>query len=236
MSNHPARPGAHDPEESHDSDATLESSHRPPMGGQQKKPSPKGSLFPQVDLAAEHARRIAQRPGRDPTEPHRRYSSSEVAEIKRRIEYLYTQGTTKTKIRDRLRTGQPEFRVSLGYVERVLNEVRERWAKEAGEDRPHLKNAQIRRLYRHLALAQEAKDFAAIAKFESQLMDLQGTREPIKVDHQHTQNKALMLVFANADDRTMIEELQEALREQALIQSVKAKQLTEGAVDAEIVP
>lgn len=165
----------------------------------------------------------------------RKYTPGEIAECRRRIEFLYINGDNTRRIQDKLLKGVPSFNVSTTFIKRIVDDVRLELAKDADENREHYKNTQIRRLYRHLALASEQKDLNAIAKFEAQLADLQGTRDAVKVEHTVHQTKAMQIVFTNIDDASLLRELHEALEEERLLNAAKAKQLTVGAIDAEIV-
>ena len=84
------------------------------------------------------------------------------------------------------------FGVGSLRVLRLVARVQERWKQEDQEARPAYRAAAMRRIERYIAQARGERapdgtwrtkpDYPALARFESLLADIQGTRAPVQVD------------------------------------------------------
>lgn len=95
--------------------------------------------------------------------------------------------------------------------------IRDRWAEEEKEARPHNKTQATRRIVGHIAEARRDKNWSAVAQLEKLLSDMQGTKEPteINVNVDATLTQAIVSVVSNLTPErraAMIEE-QRRLRE-----------------------
>ena len=75
----------------------------------------------------------------------------------------------------------------LGYpsrlaVEKTLAEVKDEWVAIDAEQAPRLKSMAVRRILDHIAKAKAQKAWTAVATLERTLADIQGTREPIRIE------------------------------------------------------
>jgi hypothetical protein len=115
--------------------------------------------------------------------------------------------------RDVLREMRARFGFGIGRCQRLTRIVREEWAKEEEARRPHLKQEAVSRIMQMLAVARgrrttdgqgwvEKPNLSAVVRLEALLADLQGTREPVKVDVdvRVSQTTAAVIYNMNAAD------------------------------------
>lgn len=107
------------------------------------------------------------------------------------VEQLYLRGTSNAGM---VALAKQELGVGPKRVQVMLERIKEAWKTEDEENRKSAKGATIRRIQRYIQDAQGRKDpndpkrwlekpnFAALARFETLLADIQGTREPITID------------------------------------------------------
>lgn len=187
--------------------------HRPALGGGKAK----GGLSGRTIAIGASAATPEQ------SDTARKYSEPELREAKRRIEFMFIHhGYNARVIQERLLRGEPSFNLSKAFITRVIEETKVELSNDAEEQRASWKMTAIRRCYANINLAREQKDLAALAKFEAQLADLQGSRDPLRVETTVMQTKAMAIVFANADDASLLRELQEALAEERTIKQLRA--------------
>jgi hypothetical protein len=163
-------------------------------------------------------------PGHEPLEKKQKvvFSVFEVRKQVAAIEHMMTLGRTQGQIVRWMKNEAEENGVpSCGWHRtiNIIERVKAKWEAEDEQLRPIKKAAAIRRLMVHIDNAKGKLDedgrypeanFAAIAKFESQLADLEGTRAPVKVDvNVQVQQSVAMVLSAMTPDQ-----MQKALNEQ----------------------
>lgn len=110
------------------------------------------------------------------------------------------------------------FQIGMTRYKKVYFLLQERWKqRDTEQDRDAKRRAQIARLHKELAWASgrrdpqdptkwiEKPDFAAIRSFEALLAELEGTREPIKVDIDVRMTTSVVNVMANLSPEQVAE-------------------------------
>ena len=116
---------------------------------------------------------------------------------------VYSDGQRKQLMHQR-------FQIGRGRYQKLYRLLQERWKqRDSEQDRDAKRRAQIARLHKELAWASGKRDprnpnvwleqpnFSAMAKFEAMLMELEGTREPIKIDIDMRMTTSVVNVMAN---------------------------------------
>ena len=79
----------------------------------------------------------------------------------------------------------PERALDFGQawrVHRLLAEIKDQWAHDDAEQAPRLKAMAVRRLLGSIQSARADKAWTAVASLERTLADIQGTREPVRIE------------------------------------------------------
>lgn len=123
------------------------------------------------------------------TDRRRVWTQAETREHVAFLEQLYVRGTS---LRQMELAARQRFGLRPGRVTSLLDRIRETWRKEDEANRASNRAAAVRRVTRYIRDAEgrknqdgswiEKPNYAALARFEELLSDLQGTREPVKVD------------------------------------------------------
>jgi hypothetical protein len=158
------------------------------------------------------------------------YSRVEVAEQLELVSDLLMQGTDVTRVwricRARWST------LSKKRVDRLVERVRERWMADAEKTKGMDREAAIRRIHNLRAWAAGEKDRSGanwvrkpdsrtLLHCERLLMDLQGTREAIKVDVTATYTQAMLTVMARLEGDEASAILEEAHEQERLAEAAK---------------
>jgi hypothetical protein len=136
----------------------------------------------------------------------RRYSESETAQQRALITNMICANWTVHQMYVGMRK---QFGVGRVRTEKLRDEVLRGWAALDEEMRPHHKAIAVRNLTRWITKAEKDKRWHAVAAFHSQLMDVQGTREPLKLDV----NAELKASLASAVFNLTPEQMQEMLEQ-----------------------
>lgn len=78
--------------------------------------------------------------------------------------------------------GTPGFKMTARAVKYLRDEVYAQWREQDAERAPHTKAAATRRIKRDIARASAKHSYSAVAQMERNLMMIEGTAEPIKVE------------------------------------------------------
>lgn len=123
------------------------------------------------------------------------------------IERLFVEGIPEARIftlarRPTQPTDDKPAGLGIGYdkAKRLLGVVKERLVRESESLRPTNKAAAERRILGDIQAAKAAKNWAAVRGFESLLADIQGTKDPIRVDVSVTQRSAVVHLIGNMTD------------------------------------
>ncbi len=169
-----------------------------------------------------------------------RYARNEVERQEMLVEDLMIQGTQPARMRQILQ-GQGWPKISKTRVDLLVERVRERWIQERAKTRDADREAAVRRITRFRTWAAgersadgkswvEKPNHAAIVQYERILMDLQGTREPLKIDITATYTEAMLAVVARLEGDEASKLLDEA-REQERLANVARKMLPSAVID-----
>jgi|SRR5271166_4991444 len=82
---------------------------------------------------------------------------------------------------------------TLRTIQRVIDKL----VRQSEADRPRNKLYAIQRLYRHMREAKRAGKWSTVLGCERLIADIQGTREPLRLDINLSVNMALMAVVGN---------------------------------------
>lgn len=146
------------------------------------------------------------------------YSLDEIRKQTATVEQLLQRGISPRTIIEQVsrQMGLTRYR-----VQRLLDRVKEKWASEDQHMRAAWKSAAIRRNLNHIREAQGydpvtgqrtgKTNFAAIAKFETLLADIQGTREPLEVNVNMQYTEAMLAVIVQMPDDQLAEVVKEGL-------------------------
>lgn len=153
------------------------------------------------------------------------YQPRETADHMRQIEGFLLRGVSINRIAE-VMLADPKVRISRKRVIVLAGRVKERWAAEDQDMRGSWKGAAIRRIQNWItrALGEDARydergnlvrretkiNHSAIARYEHLLADIQGTREPLKLDMHVEHTEAIAAVIMDMTEQ----ELLEAAREQ----------------------
>lgn len=158
---------------------------------------------------------ILGQPGDDPSPAAGIVPPGEAELIARRrtLDLMMMNGADRDQLVEVMRTKHgmnPSATMALCRV--VLSE----WVEEEKERRPINKQAQVKRLHRHIVNASTAKNYGAVANLEKVLMMVQGNAEPLEVSVSggHALNEAVMQVLGKMEPaklRQMIAEERECM-------------------------
>lgn len=125
----------------------------------------------------------------------------------RTVEALMLSGLATSQVCEQ---AKKHLSITAAKTTELMRKIRARWLSEDSESRASWKSAQIRRLMGYIKVARGGvvqspsgeqtsipPNFGALAKFEGLLADLQGTRDPIKLDFDVTVSQAIVHVAAN---------------------------------------
>lgn len=125
------------------------------------------------------------------------------------VENCMVQGLSTTKIQT---LASQEYAVSRSTIARLVSYIGDRWIKEEEDRRPLYKSAAMERLARYSRKAAEEKNWSAVARFESLLADMQGTKEPIRIQVTAQVTTAMLNIIGNMstdDIRTIEDQMRE---------------------------
>jgi hypothetical protein len=142
------------------------------------------------------------------------YSVGEAREQSLFIEALMVQRPDLSQ-RAQERATKEKFAISRGRYCKLRAKVLDRWAREDEAQRPSWKAQAMRRLERWIQACEKSGNYRLVQKFHADLMDVQGVREPLKLDlHVEVQstlvNVIMELTPAQVDDA--LREYQETQR------------------------
>ncbi len=133
-----------------------------------------------------------------------RYTRAEVAEQMRVVESLVVQCASRSSM---ISICRQQLNIGPSRINKLVLMVLDAWKEEDAEMKAANKPAAIRRLYRNILNAQGQQDaqgnwirkpdHPSLARYEALLADIQGTREPIKVDIDVRVSTACVNVIAN---------------------------------------
>ena len=178
-----------------------------------------------------------------------RYTRGEVERQENAVEDLMVHGMLPHQVR-RILKGDPSKgiigqwpKITQKRVDILCDRVRERWQKERAKTRDSDREAAIRRIarFRQWASGEQNSDgtwkvkpnHAALVAYERILMDLQGTREAIKVDVDVRYTEAMLGVVARLEGDEGSKLLEEA-REQERLANAARRLLPSHIIDAEV--
>jgi hypothetical protein len=126
------------------------------------------------------------------------------AEVERRttfVEHCLLVGMTHRMVYLAARQPPPEgLGIGQTSTEKYIRRVRERWLMEAEASRPNDKANAVNRLMQSMRDARRAGKWSAVLGFERLIADIQGTREPLRVDLNMNVNTALMNIIGSYTD------------------------------------
>lgn len=172
-------------------------------------------------------------PKQPPDSAKIRYTVAETRAQFAMVEQLLTNGYTLAAIR---RAVSEKLGCTLTRVSIISRRVQDAWAVEMEDTRRSFKASQIRRIQRTIRQASGVQDeqgnwtvrpnYHALARFESLLADITGTREPLRVDLNVELRETLTAVVAQMDPQQSQEYLEAARRRQELAEH-RARELGE---------
>lgn len=159
-----------------------------------------------------------------------RYARQEVRQQEEDVEQLLKNGSPPSQMCRILRERWPRMSKSRVYM--LVARVKDRWREESAKTREMDREAAIRRIhtYRmHAAGEFDARtgkwirqpNHQALAKWERLLMDLQGTREAIKIDVGVVYTQAMLQVVARLDGEQASDLLEEAREQERLAEAAR---------------
>lgn len=130
--------------------------------------------------------RSALRTGRTP---------AETARIRRTVEEMLSHNLPTEEIAQAM---QGEFKLNANQTRNLIHRVRKAWRDTDAERRSDYKLAAQKRLLKTIAAARAKQDFGAVATLERLLADIQGTKEPerIQIDVNATVRSAVEVSLA----------------------------------------
>jgi len=162
----------------------------------------------------------------------KRWSPAEVNLHLATIESMLLNSYGITTIR---RVMRERFGVGSVRTNVLSQRVRDLWINEDAESRPLNKAAAARRFLRYIRQAQgdetHRPDFSTLAKFESLLADVQGTRAPLEINVDVRLGEAAKLVIAGLSAQQLNDRLEAVRERRALAESAK-KMLGPRVIDA----
>lgn len=169
------------------------------------------------------------------------YTRGEVDKQLMYVEDLMIQGAQPRRIHRVLR-GQWTS-ITLSRVQQQVDKIKARWMEERARTKDVEREAAIRRITMFREWASGKKDesgnwiakpnHGAIVDYERLLMDLQGTREAIKIDVTATYTAAMLQVVARLDGDEASEILEEARETERL--AGEARRLLPALTSREVV-
>jgi len=169
----------------------------------------------QRDLAAEAERRFVARVLPERIAETRQggrviYARAEVELYEQTVEGLLLQGAGNHQL---LRAMREQHGLGQAYALKLAGRVRRRWADETEQQRPFTRAEQIRRVRRMILRLQgdpivennqvvgwrTPPDYQKLLRWERFLADLEGNREPIRVDIDVRYTQAMLAVIGSVD-------------------------------------
>lgn len=159
-------------------------------------------------------------PGLSEHRESRAVSSVLYPKIEAFVESCIVQGLTTSRIYS---LAIKEFGCTKVIIDKCIQAVSTKWAKEETVRRPMWKAAAMERMQRAIRKATEESNFAMVARFEGLLAEMQGTKAPIELNVNHTQQIAMVNVILDmtpSDMQEALEEIKELERKAKLLQLV----------------
>ncbi len=179
----------------------------------------------------------------------RLYSRVEYRRILQIVEAAMMQGFGVDRVRDAVRGEFPT--VGKGYCQKRMSDVHQKWQEEDVASHESWKSAQIRRIMGYMRHAQGEQrvdpgtglntwvrepNHAALAKWESLLADIQGTRAPIEIKSDGQVREALIVVLGRMDADQADALLARAEQEKTLAEAARRAGIVEMPVEAPQLP
>jgi len=156
------------------------------------------------------------------------YSASETRQHELFLEQLMLVRPDLSQ-REHCRQLKKKYKISTGRYNKLRNRIMDRWAREDDRMRSGWKSQAIRRIERWIRMAEDKKDLKLVQRFHNDLMEIQGVREPVRLDlHievQETLSQVIMELTPEQIDQVM-HEYQDTQRLAA-----HARQLGMGTID-----
>lgn len=147
------------------------------------------------------------------------YSRSETREHEGFVESLMVQ-RPDLSVRQQGKVVQERFGISHGRYQKLRARIISRWASEDEQHRGAWKAQAMRRLERWIQKCEAMGDYRMLQRFHADLMDVQGVREPLKIDI----TAEVQVNLAN-----VIMDLSQAQIDDAMNEYLETKQLAERA-------
>lgn len=105
--------------------------------------------------------------------------ATERAKMRRTIEEMLAHNFHTADIAEAM--AAPPFNLTPAQTKTQIARIRRHWREIDVDRRPDYKNAAMRRLLNSIMAARKKGDFGAVATLERLLADIQGTKEPLKL-------------------------------------------------------
>lgn len=117
------------------------------------------------------------------------------------------------------------IRLTNDEAKALVNRIRERWQADDLSERGAYKSAAMRRMYDYIQSLRMAEDpdWAAIARFEAQLSDIQGTKEPIATRVEHVMSNAMQDVMTGMSNERIAQIIREQHELRQLAEKARSK-------------
>lgn len=125
---------------------------------------------------------------------HRIYTRLEVLEHEALVEQALTAGASMAIVGRLLKA---KFGVGLNHARKLVNRTLDKWAVESEKHRATNKASAEARLMSDARNARAEKKWSAAVQAEHLLADIQGTREPIKIDVDVRVGEAMVALVAS---------------------------------------
>lgn len=189
-----------------------------------------------LDAEAEKKFREATAPPAPPPATKTTWTRQEIAEQEERVEAGLVRAASVNQIAETLRT---EHGVGRRRTLQLIARIRERWSRETESTRAYTRDEQIRRVRLYIQRLQgrpkivngemkgwdEPPNYHMLHKWESLLADLEGNKEPLKINVDVRYTEAMLSVMAGVTG----EDLLRLAQEQREIEA-KARAFDEGIV------
>lgn len=146
------------------------------------------------------------------------YSAAETREHELFLEALILARPDLSQ-REQFRQLKKKFKISNGRYQKLRNRIADRWAREDDRMRASWKAQAQRRIERWIRICELKGDYRLVQRFHTDLMDIQGVREPVRLDlHvevQETLSQVIMELTPEQIDQVMHEYQETQLLAQA---------------------
>jgi hypothetical protein len=126
-----------------------------------------------------------------------------------------------------------KFGMGETRAKKLIHRVLDRWALDSEKNRSSNKASAERRILTDVREARAEKKWSAVASLESLLADIQGTRDPVKIDVDVRVSETLVAMVADMSGERLRDLVEEAREQRALASVAKRHGLLPEVIDAE---